>query len=163
MGQRVQLSYTVTTVVATGEEEVTYSHTPEQYVAALRENEGEEFLVARGTCPDCFYQPGGPVNRGYLEQQERALLRPYSHYLECLCSTLARFQARRCWGHRDFNEMRDACCCYAYYYQYWGENPYLRAVTEAGLVRFLDTSGLPTMKESGLLVCPMRLEYNFPY
>ena len=121
----------------------TYSHTPEEFVAALRKHDAHIY-VAKRCCTECFYVPESPFPQASLRQAEHDELVQHPRILQCLRSCVRDFQS-------PFTKP-DFIACYGFYYQYWHENMYLLAAKEAGLIVFCDVSEMVSLKESGLLI-----------
>ena len=97
----------------------------------------EPFYVAGSACKECIYTPERLLSDEKTAQAKQ-ILENNQCPLECICCTVAQ--------HRGL--MVPDVHCYAQYYLTWHTNPYLRALKEAGLVRFYDISALPGMRET---------------
>jgi hypothetical protein len=133
-----------TTIDADGHMTVTYSHTPEEFVAELQKRD-ERVYVAKGACAECIYTPDRitPLTRPMVEQMEKEG-RSWGRVQECIRGGIAHYYQRA--------DVPGLIICYAFYYRNVHYNPYLEAAKEAGLVTFYDVSDLQTLQESGLIL-----------
>ncbi len=136
IGQLPEMKFTFTKDAQTGEVTTSPLIQPEELVRWLREHE-QKMCIARGSCAECIYTPDRPVSSAHIQQMQEEFLSLHC-FPECTCGGVAAHMRRR-----EYPAAPCGLVCYAFYYQFWQQNMYQRAVTEAGLVQFYDTSLLP--------------------
>jgi hypothetical protein len=127
---------------ADGRRYSTYSHTPKQVVKVFKKR-GMKLWVARGSCVECVLTPERCISSAHAHEMERRYVET-NVVPECVLGAVAHFR------HRD--DVPDCIYCYAFYYQHWGENIFLRELQDAGLIGFWDMSEMETVAGSGLVV-----------
>lgn len=134
----------IQTVGETGETTVSYSHTPNEFIAEMQRRNAR-ISVANKSCAECHYTPECAVPNDAVRDMSEKMLRLHC-FPECICGAVA---------HRlRIPNVPDFVLCYGFYYQYWCHNKYLLAAKEAGLITFYDVAHIPTLQQAGLKTYP---------